>query len=279
MVKKASCFFFLFCAFVFTGRVNASESNDFLLEALSRADELRGQILHQMEKIDADIKKNDQTIQNAQRIIELCRRNSDARAKEAERVAQEALTKAREAKTKNETTRQLALQKLSIINQSLDQIKKSLNDETYTVHRSVDTYKTPARLLVVNRKKGGEIPSASPPADRNEQIPAVDCGEALKYLNQSDCYCEQPNRAPICPGQTSTKQTRKKEKTFSFYWQAEALSDAGGYFIGDGSYFGRHASYEEALEACQKEAEKAMRDAMPIRIKCTPTSVDEQVIF
>jgi hypothetical protein len=279
MVKKAFCFFFLVCVFVFAGRVTASGSNDFMPEAFTRANELHNQILHEIEKIDADIKNNERTIQNAQRIIDLSRRSGDARGKDAERIAQEALTKAREAKAKNESTRQIALQKLSIIHQSLEQIGKSFNDKTYTVYRSVDTYKNTARLVVVNKKKGEETKSVSPPAYRDGQIPAVDCGRALKYLNRSDCYCEQPNRAPICQGRTSTQGETRKEKTFSFYWQAEALSEAGGYFVGDGSYFGRHASYEDALEACQKEVEKAIRDAMPIRIKCTPTSVDEQTIF
>lgn len=259
-------------------------SNSFLLSVLFKVQGLREQAMEEIRKLDIEIKNNEATIQKSKQIIDLASQRTDAKAKQAEVIAREALLKAQEAKRKNEETRrEWELKKIradrsyaaveNMLSQDLGS-NKSNNTENYTVHSSIDTYKSTNGLVIIHKKE--EKNQLQPPPYLDPQIPPINCKEALKYLNRSDCYCEQPNLAPICGKNNNT--LGEKEKTYAFYWQAE-IFDGSGHIITDGTYFGKHKSYDEAFNACMSEANKAAGDGTVINVKCIPTSVKGEGIF
>lgn len=104
-----------------------------------------------------------------------------------------------------------------------------------------------------------------PPYFRGD-IPPVNCEVILKEMNEEKrerCYCPTPNRAPLCFSSKEEKESylqkvSLEKKTFTCYWKAEAIRPWGGYGISDGTYLGEHGTYEEAWEACKKDAERTM---------------------
>lgn len=97
-------------------------------------------------------------------------------------------------------------------------------------------------------------------------VPPVNCEAILREMSQEKrerCYCPTSNRAPLCFSSKEEKESylqkvSLEKKTYICYWKAEAIRIEGGHGISDGTYLGRHGTYEEAWEACKKDAERTM---------------------
>lgn len=100
------------CLFVFApyadfASAEKKQDNDFLLGVLFEAQGLREKAMAEIKKLDLEIMKNEQTMQQSQNIIRLAQQRDDAKARQAEVIARKGLTDAQDAKKKNEDVKKL----------------------------------------------------------------------------------------------------------------------------------------------------------------------------
>ena len=117
--------------------------------------------------------------------------------------------------------------------------------------------------------------------DNPEEVPAINCQEALKYLNSDDYYCKWPNRPPV--KKISGQEVVDKEKSYEFEYTGEVQTMSGRIIAIEGDYSGVHKSYDEALMACENDAKTHQRMLSPadhiLSLECKPTSIDGEPIY
>jgi len=117
--------------------------------------------------------------------------------------------------------------------------------------------------------------------DNSEEVPAVNCQEALRNLNSNDYYCKWPNRPPV--KKIAGQEVVDKEKSYEFHYTGEVQTASGNTIEIEGNYFGRHKSYDEACKACENEAKRSTRLHSPAdhitNLECKPTSLDGEPVY
>jgi len=114
-----------------------------------------------------------------------------------------------------------------------------------------------------------------------EEVPKINCQEALKYLNSDEYYCKWPDRPPV--RKMGGQEVADKEKSYEFNYTGEVQTMSGNIISIEGDYSGMHKSYDEAVKACENYAKTHQKMLSPadhiLSLECKPTSVDGEPIY